>query len=186
MAKLEFHPLTSVRWDDVETLFGPRGACGGCWCMYWKLPRAEFAKLKGEGNRRAFRKIVKAGSVPGILAYADGKPVGWCAVEPRAEYPVLARSRVLAPLDDRPVWSVTCFYVARGHRRKGVTVQLLRAALKHVRRRGGRVVEGYPVVPKPYHTSSTTFAWTGFAPAFEAAGFKDCADRSRPIMRRRA
>lgn len=184
--KLEFHPLTPQRWDDVEALFGPRGACGGCWCMWWKLPRAQFASQKGDGNRRAFRRIVKAGTVPGILAYADGQPIGWCAVEPRAAYPALARSRVLAPLDDRPVWSVTCFYVARGHRRKGVTVQLLRAALKHVRRRGGRLVEGYPVVPKPYHTASTAFAWTGFVPAFEAAGFSDCAGRSRPIMRRRA
>ncbi len=184
--KLEFHPLTPRRWDDVEALFGPRGACAGCWCMYWKLPRAQFARQKGEGNRRAFRKLVKGGTVPGILAYAGGKPVGWCAVEPRAAYPALARSRVLAPLDDKPVWSVSCFYVARGHRRKGITVQLLRAAVKHVRRLGGRLVEGYPVVPKPYHTSSTAFAWTGFASAFEAAGFKDCAGRSRPIMRRRA
>lgn len=184
--KLEFHPLTPERWDDVETLFGPRGACGGCWCMYWKLPRAQFAKQKGEGNRRAFRKLVKAGSVPGILAYADARPVGWCALEPRAHYPALARSRVLAPLDDQPVWSVTCFYVARGYRRKGVTVQLLRAALRQVRRSGGRMVEGYPVVAKPYHTSSTAFAWTGFARAFESAGFKDCAARTRPIMRRRA
>ena len=184
--KLEFRPLTPDLWDDAAALFGPRGACAGCWCMFWKLPRAQFARQQGEGNRRAFRRIVKAGRVPGILAYADGKPVGWCALEPRTAYARLARSRVLAPVDDQPVWSVTCFYVARGFRRRGVTVQLLRAALKHVRRCGGHLVEGYPVVPKPYHRSATAFAWTGFAPAFEAAGFKDCADRSRPIMRRRA
>lgn len=184
--KLDFHPLTPQRWDDVAALFGPRGACGGCWCMFWKLPRAQFVQGKGEGNRRAFRRIVKSGRAPGILAYADGVPVGWCAVEPRVAYPALARARVLAPVDEQPVWSVTCFYVARGWRRKGVTVQLLRAAVKHVRRCGGRIVEGYPVLPKPYHTSSAAFAWTGFAPAFEAAGFRDCAGRSRPIMRRRA
>jgi GNAT superfamily N-acetyltransferase len=186
MTKLAFHALTPDRWADVETLFGPRGACGGCWCMFWKLPAAEFAKRKGEGNRRAFRKVVLAGRAPGILAYDCGKPVGWCAVEPREAYPRLARSRILAPVDERPVWSVTCFFVARSHRRKGITVQLLRAAVKHVRRLGGRIVEGYPVVPKAYHASSTAFAWTGFAPAFEAAGFKDCVARSRPIMRRRA
>lgn len=184
--KLEFHALTPERWRDVEALFGPRGACAGCWCMYWKLTRAQFARGQGEGNRRAFRRSVARGAVPGILAYADGRPVGWCAVEPRAAYPRLARSRVLAPLDERPVWSVSCFYVARSHRRRGITVQLLRAALRHVRERGGRIVEGYPVVPKPYHASSTAFAWTGFAAAFEAAGFKDCAQRARPIMRRRA
>lgn len=186
MAPLEFHPLTAQRWADVEALFGPRGGCGGCWCMYWKLPPAEFARQKGEGNRRAFRRIVKRDVVPGILAYAGGRPVGWCAVEPRTAYPRLARSRVLAPVDAQPVWSVTCFYVARAYRRKGITVQLLRAAAKQVRRRGGRIVEGYPVAPKPYHASSTAFAWTGFSAAFEAAGFRDCAERARPIMRRRA
>lgn len=185
-AKLEFHPLTAERWKDLESLFGPRGACAGCWCMFWKLPRPEFARRQGEGNRRAFRNIVREGVVPGILAYSGGKPVGWCAVEPRSAYPGLARSRILAPIDDQPVWSVTCFYVARGWRRQGITLQLLRAALKHVRRRGGRIVEGYPVVPRPYHQSATAFAWTGFAPAFEAAGFSDCAGRKRPIMRRPA
>jgi len=182
--RLDFLPLTPDRWEDLEALFGPRGACGGCWCMYWKLARSEFQRRKGEGNRRAFRSIVKAGAVPGILAYDGDRAVGWCAVEPRQAYPALARSRVLAPVDDRPVWSVTCFFVARGYRRKGVTTQLLRAARKHVRQRGGRILEGYPVVPKAYHASSVAFAWTGFVGAFEAAGFRDCAQRTRPIMRR--
>lgn len=154
--------------------------------MYWRLSQSEFAKQKGDGNRRAFRAIVRGGVAPGILAYAGGAAVAWCAVEPRTAYPRLARSRVLAPLDEQPVWSVTCFYVARAYRRKGVTVQLLRAAARHVRQRGGRIVEGYPVAPKPYHASSTAFAWTGFSAAFEAAGFRDCAARARPIMRRRA
>ena len=185
LSKLEFQPLTRSRWQDLEALFWPDGACGGCWCMYWRLPRPKFARQKGASNRRALRRIVEAGTVPGILAYIEGKAVGWCAVEPRAAYPGLARSRVLAPLDDKPVWSVTCFYVARRFRRQGITVQLLRAAIRHVREQGGRILEGYPVVPKDYHASSPAFAWTGFLPAFERAGFADCARRSRPVMRRK-
>jgi len=77
------HPLTAQRWPDLEKLFGPRGACAGCWCMYWRLPAREYRSSSGEGNRKAFRRIVKDGAVPGLLAYERGEPVGWCAVEPR-------------------------------------------------------------------------------------------------------
>src|SRR2546427_4723800 len=93
--KLQFQPLTPPRWSDLERLFGERGACGGCWCMWWKLPHADFIKDKGAGNKRALKKIVARGPVPGVLAYAGGQPVGWCALEPRANYPRLERSRVL-------------------------------------------------------------------------------------------
>lgn len=110
---LRFFPLTPARWRDVEALFGPRGACAGCWCMWWRLPRSAWRRGKGAGNKRAFKRLVAAGRVPGVLAYAGREPVGWCAVAPREAYPVLARSRILQPVDDRPVWSVTCLFVAR-------------------------------------------------------------------------
>ncbi|HEX8693813.1 MAG TPA: GNAT family N-acetyltransferase [Longimicrobium sp.] len=181
---LAFHPLTPERWADLEELFGARGACGGCWCMWWRLPRSQYTEQKGEGNRRALRALVDSGRVPGILAYADGRPVGWCAVEPREAYPALERSRNLRRVDDEPVWSVTCFFVARGWRRRGVTARLLRAAVEHVRARGGRVVEGYPVEPRRDGVPGA-FAWTGFASAFRRAGFVEAARRSdsRPVMR---
>jgi GNAT superfamily N-acetyltransferase len=181
---LTFHPLTPDRWDDLEALFGERGACGGCWCMFWRLTRSQYDAGKGEPNRRALREIVGSGRVPGILAYAGDEPVGWCAVEPREAYPALERSRTLKPVDERPVWSVTCFFVARPYRRRGVTPALLRAAVEHVRASGGRVVEGYPVEPKA-ESVPAAFAWTGFAAAFTGAGFTECARRSptRPIMR---
>ncbi|HEX8451643.1 MAG TPA: GNAT family N-acetyltransferase [Longimicrobium sp.] len=181
---LAFHPLTPDRWSDLERLFGARGACGGCWCMWWRLRRSEFDARKGEPNRRAFHEIVHSGAEPGILAYADGEPVGWCAVQPREAYPVLGRSRTLKPVDDQAVWSVTCFFVARGFRKRGVTTRLLRAAVEHARARGGRILEGYPIEPRKDHVPEA-FAWTGFASAFKRAGFKEVARRSdtRPIMR---
>jgi GNAT superfamily N-acetyltransferase len=181
-----FHPLTADRWGDLERLFGERGACGGCWCMFWRRPRRVFAAQKGAGNRRAFRRLVASGPPPGILAYVGSDPAGWCALAPREAYSSLARSRVLAPVDDRPVWSVTCFFVARPHRRSGLSVSLLRAAVDHARRRGARIVEGYPVEPKK-GAMPDAFAWTGLASAFRAAGFHEALRRSasRPIMRRR-
>ena len=147
-AKLEFHPVTPDRWQDLEKLFGERGACAGCWCMYWRLKRAEFDQKRGQGTKRALKKIVNAGQVPGILAYAEGEPIGWCSVAPREDFPVLDRSRILKRVDDQPVWSVVCFFVARPFRRKGVTVKLLTAAVEYAQQHGAKIVEGYPVEPK--------------------------------------
>lgn len=181
---LAFHPLTAERWPDLEQLFGPRGACGGCWCMVWRLPRAIFDQQKGEGNRAALQALVAAGESPGILAYLGEAAVGWCAIAPREVYPALARSRVLRPLDAQPVWSVTCFFVARQVRGQGVSVQLLQAAVAFAAARGATLVEGYPMVPQN-ETMPAAFAWTGTLSAFLQAGFTEAARHSekRPIMR---
>ena len=184
LANLTFRPATSERWADLETLFGARGACGGCWCMWWRESRREFVANKGDGNRRALRKIVLNGGAPGILAYDGGEAVGWCAIAPRDAYPRLGSSRILKPVDAAPVWSVTCFFVAKPYRRSGVTVGLLQAAIGHARKHGAQIVEGYPVdhgkgsLPDP-------FVYTGLASAFRKAGFTEVARRSatRPIMR---
>jgi len=121
---------------------------------------------------------------PGIIAYAGGEPVGWCAAAPRDSYPVLDRSRVLKRIDDEPVWSVVCFFIAKHFRRRGLTVELLRAAVRHAARRGARIVEGYPVEPRK-GAMPDAFAYTGLAAAFRRAGFTEAARRSetRPIMR---
>jgi hypothetical protein len=124
---VETRPLTAKNWADLERLFGPRGACAGCWCMYYRRARSTWKEQKGEKNRRAFRKIVATGIPTGVLAYVGKEPAGWCAVAPRADYSALARSRVLRPVDERPVWSVTCFYVAKEHRRSGLTEPLLQS-----------------------------------------------------------
>ena len=179
-----FAAATPARWADVEKLFGPRGACAGCWCMWARLPSAEFARGKGDGNRRALRRLVEHGERPGIIAYRGGEPVGWCALAPRRTYVRLEKSRVLAPVDERPTWSVVCFFVSRECRGQGLTVELLRQAALEAKRRGATLIEGYPTDTKGAK-SAAAFVWTGIATAFERAGFEEVARRSptRPIMR---
>jgi len=182
---LSFHPATADRWPDLEALFGPRGACGGCWCMWWRLPRAVHERQKGQPNKDALRAIVAAGDPPGLLAYVEGAPIAWCAVAPRDAYPALERSRTLRRVDDRPVWSVTCFFVARPFRRCGVSVRLLDAAVAYAAERGAPIVEGYLIAQRTPHLPDA-FAWTGTVSAFRQAGFVEALRRSdtRPIMRR--
>ncbi len=177
-------PLTMENWPDLEALFGPRGAVGGCWCMYWRQTRAEYELAKGDGNRNAFREIVACGEPVGLLAYDGDDPVGWCAVTPRDELPALNRSRVLKRVDDQPVWSVSCFFVKRSHRHLGLTVRLLKAAIEFAAERGAIILEGYPVEPRKPEMPPV-FAFTGLASAFLRAGFVEVARRSetRPIMR---
>jgi GNAT superfamily N-acetyltransferase len=180
-----FQPLTYERWKDVENLFGKRGACGGCWCMHWRLSGREFEQKKGEGNRVALKRLVKGKAQTGIIAYDQKTPVGWVAFAPREQYPKLGTSRVLKEVDDKPVWSVVCFFIDKNYRRKGLTVELLKEAEKHARKNGARILEGYPIEPKT-ENYAPVFAFTGLASAFRKAGFTEAARRSetRPIMRK--
>lgn len=177
-------PATPSRWRDVERLFGEKGACAGCWCMWPRLPGAEFRRGRGARNKRALRWLVATGARPGLIAYRGGAPVGWCAVAPRAEYRRLERSRVMAKVDEQPVRSVVCFFVDRSARGAGVATALLRAAVEHATRRGAGIIEGYPHDPAG-HRLADTFAWFGRAAAFRRAGFVEVARRSRtrPVMR---
>jgi len=184
MKSIEFVPVTKDRWPDFETLFGERGACGGCWCMLWRLTRKKFESQKGAGNRRAMKAIIGAGKMPGILAIYRGKPIAWCSVAPRHHFPALGRSRILKPVDGLPVWSISCLFVDKPYRRKGLSTQMIRAAVDFVKKQGGSVVEAYPVEPKK-DKMPDVFAWTGLASSFVQAGFVELARRSktRPIMR---
>ncbi|MFI5370344.1 MAG: GNAT family N-acetyltransferase [Candidatus Eisenbacteria bacterium] len=180
------HPASLARWDDLVHLFGPRGACAGCWCQWARKRGADFRRDAGAANRRSLRRLVAAGGPVGLLAYLDGTPVGWCAVAPREDYVRLAGSRVLAPVDERAVWSAPCFFVAKDARGRGVTVALLRAAAKYAASHGADTLEGYPLDTHGTR-SPAAFAWWGLAPAFEKAGFREVTRRSRtrPIMRKR-
>jgi len=184
--KLTVEPLTPGRWDDFETLFGERGACGGCWCMYPVLPRKAYEAGKGAENRSAMRARLAAGEEPGILGYLGREPVAWCSLGPRGRFARLAGSRILAPVDERPVWSIVCFFVARPWRGRGLSVALIQAACRFAAERGADCLEAYPVEPKT-HPMPPAFAWTGIASAFFQAGFVEVARRSetRPIVRRR-
>jgi len=185
LSRLQFRTATSSRWPDIEKLFGERGACGGCWCMAWRLSHKDWVAGKGSGNKRALKKLVTSGNTPGVLAYYEREPIGWCAVAPRGVYSALARSRVLKPVDDESVWSISCLFVAKPYRRKGVSARLIKAAAEFAAKRGARIVEGYPVEPTMAKTPDP-FVWTGLPSAFRKAGFKEIARRSRtrPIMRR--
>ena len=184
ITELKFKPLTRKNWDDFETLFGEKGASGGCWCMWWRLKRSEFEKNKGIRNKEAMRNIVNSGEIPGLLAYLDDKPVGWCSVAPREKFTSLERSRVLKRIDDKLVWSIVCFFIDKHYRNKGISVKLLSSCIKYVKEKGGKVIEGYPIEPKKGRIPEV-FAWTGLANTFKTTGFVECARRSetRPIMR---
>jgi GNAT superfamily N-acetyltransferase len=183
-SKYVFKPATAHRWADVEKLFGARGACGGCWCMAWRLSRSDFQSGKGDGNRRRLKKLMQRERAPGILAYAGGEVAGWCSVAPREEFSFLERSRVLKPLDGKPVWSVSCLFVAKPHRSNGLSVELLRAAADYARSQGAKIVEGYPTEAKSKQPD--VFVWTGLLNGFVKAGYKEAGRHSkvRPIVRK--
>ena len=182
---LAITPLTPDRWPDFERLFGARGACGGCWCMFWKLSHATFQAQLGEPNHVMQKAMVDSGETPGLLAYAGTEPVGWVAVAPRQGYPRLAKSRILKPVDNQPVWSIVCFFVGRHYRRMGITIDLIEAAVDYASQYGAKIVEAYPVEPKESN-APPPFIYTGIASAFLKAGFVEVARRSptRPVMRR--
>lgn len=181
---LAVYPLVPERWADLEALFGSRGACAGCWCMYWRQTQREFEAGAGEPNRFALRKLIETGVVPGLLAYHDGKAIGWISLGPRESFPRLARSRVLKPVDDNKVWSVVCFFVAKEYRRQGLMVYLLQEGVRFAASCGAEIVEGYPIAVKSGNTPAV-FIYTGTESAFLQAGFVEVARRSetRPIMR---
>lgn len=181
---LSFIPLTPESWHQFVELFGSRGACGGCWCMWWRLRRADYNANKGDGNKRKMKALVTRGVSPGLLAMQNGEAVGWIACAPRNEYESLATSRVLRPVDEKPVWSIVCMFVRKDRRRAGVSKRLIQAATTYARKSGARIVEAYPVEPKKDDVPDL-FVFTGLASSYKALGFVEVARRSdtRPIMR---
>jgi len=151
--------------------------------MFWKLRGKAYDEARVYETRQMHKSIVDSGTSTGLLAYHHGEVVGWIAVEPRSTYPKLAHSRALKPVDDQPVWSVTCFFVAKKFRKKGLTVELLKAAVEYVKSNDGTIVEGYPVDAKK--DVAAPFAFTGTASAFQHARFKEVARNTttHPIFR---
>lgn len=185
--RLTIRELTPTLWPAMETLFGERGACGGCWCMYWRLAKGErWDDLKGARARARMKSLVRKGEALGALAFAGEEPVGWCAFGRRSDFVRLERARTLACDDAERVWSIPCFFVKAGWREKGVATALLQHAVRTLRGRGAKIIEGYPVKLKRGQRLPNAFAWTGTLAMFEEAGFRraDANDASKLRMRR--
>jgi len=179
-----FSPLTAETWNQFEALFGERGACGGCWCMTWRLTSKQYEKFKGIGNKNKIHKLVLDRKPLGVLAFENNIPVGWCSVSPRDTLARLENSRLLKRLDNIPVWSICCLFIKKEYRRKNLSSQLISAAADYAFKNGATVVEAYPVIPKKKEMPDI-FAFTGIANAYKKAKFRIASqpNENRLIMR---
>ncbi len=185
--KLTVNPLTKDRWHDLVDLFNRPGGSivRGCWCMYYRKTGSSASSAAAERNKRALRSLVNRDIAPGLVAYRDDRPIGWISLGPREDYARLQHSQVMKPVDDKPVWSVICFFIDPKERGKGVAKALLKAAIAYARTKGARLLEAYPIDKK--ERSHPDFMWFGAKSLYDRAGFKEVARRkpTRPVMRRK-
>lgn len=182
---LRFEPLSRHNWAQFVQLFGPKGACGNCWCMSFRLSKQDFEEGKtDEGNKEAMKALVWANKPTGILAFYEDMPIAWCAFAPRPDFIKLQRSRVHKPIDDEAVWSIPCTFIDKNFRKIGVSVALLKGVVQYARTQGIRIVEAYPTIPTQDKLPDA-FAWIGLYKSFERAGFEivDTTSKSRPMVR---
>ena len=190
-SRIDTRALRADDWPVIEELFGQKGACGGCWCMWWRLPRGGklWEENKGSKNKRAFKKLVAGGKVFGGLAFSGSEPVGWCCVGPRADFPRLERTKALQTDWGERTWSLVCFYIRAGRRHHGVATALVKEAVKVARDNGAKELEAYPVRPKANGSGEipAAFAWTGVPRLFEKHKFRNVTPpgNSRDIYLRR-
>lgn len=183
--QLIFEPLTQKNWDKFVQLFGKNGACGNCWCMYYRLSKTEYHIGKAEeGNKRAMQEIVNSGKPAGLLGLYEGQAIAWCAFAPREDFVKLEKSRVHKRIDDKPVWSIPCFFIDKNLRRHGVSVALLKGVINYAKENGIKVIEAYPTIPTQEKLPDS-FAWIGLFKSFERAGFEvaDRTSKNRPMVR---
>jgi GNAT superfamily N-acetyltransferase len=175
-------PLTPELWPQLEELFGTVGACNGCWCMYWRIGSA-YTQQPREKNKAMFKAVVRKGPPPGLLAFSGELCVGWAQITPRASLPGLDRARYTPKVDDMPVWSISCFYIRKGWRGKGVMTALVDGAVAYAKKQQAPAVEAYPMTTDVKRSNSGMY--TGSASSFAKAGFKTVAEpaKHRPTMR---
>jgi len=181
-------PGAPERWPDVETLMAGHGE-RGCWCQYWRLTSSEYSARGLGGGPRLLRAQLESSPAPGLLAYVEGRPVGWCGIGPRTSMGRLVRSRTIPRIDDRPVWSIVCFLVRVGYRRHGVAAALLAGVVDYAVKQGAVGLEAYPIDPEGARVD-VAFAYVGTTSMFERAGFRRVvetasrsAGRTRWLMR---
>ncbi len=182
-------PLTPERFPDLAALFEEGGDPKWCWCTYFRFRGRDWTNSTASGNRSELEGLAASDQSPGLLAYRDGRAVGWVSLGPREDYDRLTNSKILAPLDDVPVWSIVCFVVSRGSRKAGVATALLDAAIEHARAHGATTLEAYPVDTAGEKIAPAN-AFHGTLRMFERAGFTVAARRQwnktspvRPIVR---
>ncbi|MGL3805698.1 GNAT family N-acetyltransferase [Paeniglutamicibacter sp. R2-26] len=169
-ATWQTHPVTPDRFEDFADVVNPTRRDTHCWCLSHRLGASDIEEL-GHGIREeAMRRLCERDNPPGVITYHDGVPLGWCSIGPRSEIPRLAASKLIRPVDEVPVWSIICVVVRSGHRRQGVTDQLLEGAVRYAASRGAPAVEAHPVDPEG--RMDTTMAFVGTRAMFERAGFR--------------
>jgi GNAT superfamily N-acetyltransferase len=182
---LTFESLNRSNWLKFSELFGARGACGNCWCMYYRLEKSEFLAGKiNNGNKEAMKDLVWNNQPTGMLALYEGKAIAWCAFAPREDFPKLERSRIHKRIDNQAVWSIPCFFIHKDFRRQGISVRLLQAVIRYARSRNIGTIEAYPTIPTKSPLPDS-FAWIGLYRSFEKAGFRivDRKSKNRPMVR---
>ena len=183
--QLTFEPLTKANWNKFVQLFGNNGACGNCWCMYYRLKKSDYQEGKtDDGNKVAMKELVWEDKPTGILGFYEGQAIAWCAFAPREDFIKLENSRVHKRIDDKSVWSIPCFFIDKNFRRHGVSVELLKGVIRYARQVGIKIIEAYPTTPTQEKIADS-FAWIGLYKSFERAGF-DIVDRTsqnRPMVR---
>lgn len=178
-AALRFAPLSPATWPDLVALFEQGGDPRWCWCAWYRVRAKAFSSTGVAEHRERLRALASQDPPPGLLAYVGDEAVGWVSFGPRSSFERLTYSKVLAPLDDRPVWSIVCFVVARRHRGRGIARALLRAAVEFARARGAPALEAYPADTSHGRIPAAS-AYRGTLSMFEAAGFS-VVGHSRPI-----
>ena len=168
---LDIRPVTPDRIDDFVRVANPNRRASHCWCLSHRLTAPEVAELGNGSREQAFRALAGRANPPGVIGYDDGEPVGWCSIGPRSENTRLARSRLIRPLDDLPVWSIICIVIRGGHRRRGYTTPLITGAVEYAAARGAPAVESYPVDAGSGRID-LTMAFVGTRAMFEKAGFE--------------
>jgi GNAT superfamily N-acetyltransferase len=180
---IEVVPATSDLWDDVLTVLGTNGD-RGCWCQ---APRGFDAGGYGASDPAKRRRLLQAQLAEeppaGMLAYVEGDVAGWCGFGVRTALPRLEHSRTIPKVDEQPVWSILCFNVRVGFRRKGVAAALLEGVVEYARRSGAPGVEAYPIDPEGGRVD-TGFGYVGVTPMFEKAGFLRILETSAHSDRR--
>jgi GNAT superfamily N-acetyltransferase len=178
---LEVHPVTKERWNDLVALFD-RPIVRTCFCMFYR--KTGSGTGVGADNRKAMKALVDAGTAPGLIGYENGVPVSWVSLGPREDYVKLHRSPIMRPVDDRPVWSIVCFFVDREVRGRGLSERMLRAAVDYARSSGARLLEAYPVDSEERRHPDDMFF--GAKSMYDRAGFREVARRrrTRPVVRK--